>query len=46
MIFNDVVHFYLLHLFVKNAVLMSNLSSTYSVYTDGGGSCYFCSAML
>lgn len=46
MIFNDVVHFYLLHLFVKDAVLISNLSSAHCVYTDGRGSCYFCSALV
>jgi len=46
MIFSDVVRFYLLHLFAKNAVLIPNLSGAHSVGTDGGGSCYFCSAML
>lgn len=46
MIFDDVVHFYLLHSFLKNAVLISNLSCARSVCADGGGSCYFCSPTL
>lgn len=46
MIFDDVVHFYLLHSFAMSAVLISTLSCARSVCADGGGSCCFCSPTL